>query len=178
MNEFISLLAGAAVAWPEAFRDDLYGCSTVRYAQVRQPGVLPMPRTCSCVIALTAMVVALSTARAAEPETLTLACQGTTTDAMQPDAKPQQITMGVVINFSVRTVAGFTYPGLEEFPIVIRDANEVHITFTGSNESGSSIVAGDINRVTGELWASSMMRDANTSNIVTSTTYSLKCRPA
>ena len=85
--------------------------------------------------------------------------------------------MGVVINFSVRTVAGFTYPGLEEFPVVIRDANEVLITFAGSNESGSSIVAGDLNRVTGELWASSMMRDANTSNIVTSTTYSLKCRP-
>jgi len=113
-------------------------CSTVRYAQVRQAGVPPMPRTCSCVIALTAMLVGLSTARAAEPATLTLACQGTTTDAMQPDAKPQQITMGVVINFSVRTVAGFTSPGLEEFPVVIRDANEVLITFAGSNESGSS----------------------------------------
>ena len=46
--------------------------------------------------------------------------------------------MGVVINFSVRTVAGFTSPGLEEFPVVIRDANEVLITFAGSNESGSS----------------------------------------
>ena len=76
--------------------------------------------------------------------------------------------MGIVVNFTARTVAGFTYPGLEEFPVVIRDANEVHITFTGSNESGSSIVAGDINRVTGELWASSTMRDANTSKIVTS----------
>jgi len=47
-------------------------------------------------------------------------------------------TIGVVINFSVRTVAVFTYPGLEEFPVVIRDANEVLITFAGSNESGSS----------------------------------------
>jgi len=117
-------------------------------------------------------------AQAAEPETLTLACQGTVTNNIKPDAKPEQITMGIVVNFTARTVAGFTYPGLEESPVVIRDANEVHITFTGSNESGSSIVAGDINRVTGELWASSMMRDANTSNIVTSTTYSLKCRPA
>ena len=42
---------------------------------------------------------------------------------------------------------------------MIRDANEVLITFAGSNESGSSIVAGDINRVTGELWANSTMRD-------------------
>lgn len=85
--------------------------------------------------------------------------------------------MGVVINFSVRTVASFTYPGLEEFPVVIRDANEVLITFAGSNESGSSIVAGDINRVTGELWANSTMRDAQTSKIVMSTSYSLQCRP-
>jgi hypothetical protein len=113
-------------------------------------------------------------AQAAEPETLTLTCAGTATDNIKPDAKPEQITMGVVVNFTARKVAGFIYPGLEEFPVVIRDANEVHITFAGSNESGSSIVAGDINRVTGELWASSMMRD--TSNIVTSTTYSLQCR--
>jgi hypothetical protein len=130
----------------------------------------------------TAAIVALCAvgsphmAQAAEPETLTLACQGTVTNNIKPDAKPEQITMGIVVNFTARTVAGFTYPGLEEFPVVIRAASEVLITFAGSNESGSSIVAGDINRVTGELWASSMMRDANTSNIVTSTTYSLKCR--
>ena len=127
-----------------------------------------------------AVVVALcaDVTQAAEPTgTLTLACQGTVTNNTKPDAKPEQITMGIVVNFTARTVAGFTYPGLEELPVVIRDADEVHITFTGSNESGSSIVAGDINRVTGELWASSMMRDANTSNIVMSTTYSLKCRP-
>jgi len=53
----------------------------------------------------------------------------------------------------------------------------VLITFAGSNESGSSIVAGDINRVTGELWANSTMRDAQTSKIVMSTSYSLQCRP-
>ena len=131
-----------------------------------------------------AFVVALCAAgsshvtQAAEPTgTLTLACQGTGTDNIKPDAKPEPISMGIVVNFTARTIAGFTYPGLEEFPVVIRAASEVLITFTGSSESGSSIVAGDINRVTGELWASSMMRDANTSNIVTSTTYSLKCRP-
>jgi len=117
-------------------------------------------------------------AQAAEPETLTLTCQGTVTDNIKPDAKPEQITMGVVVNFTARTVAGFTYPGLEEFPVVIhKTASEVLITFAGSNESGSSIIAGDINRVTGELWASSTMRDANTSKILTSTTYSLQCRP-
>ena len=60
-------------------------------------------------------------AQAAEPETLTLACQGTVTNNTS-DAKPEQITMGIVVNFTARTVAGFTYPGLEEFPIVIHDS--------------------------------------------------------
>ena len=126
-----------------------------------------------------AVVVALcaDVTQAAEPETLTLACQGTVTNNIKPDAKLEQITMGIVVNFTARTVAGFTYPGLEEFPVVIRGANEVHITFAGSNESGSSIVAGDINRVTGELWANSTMRDAQTSKIAMSTSYSLQCRP-
>ena len=131
----------------------------------------------------TAAIVALCAvgsphmAQAAEPETLTLACQGTVTNNIKPDAKPEQITMGIVVNFTAQTVAGFTYPGLEEFPVVIRAASEVLITFAGSNESGSSIVAGDINRVTGELWANSTMRDAQTSKIVMSTSYSLQCRP-
>jgi hypothetical protein len=75
------------------------------------------------------MLVGFSTAQAAD-ETLTLACQGTASPGVE-DAKPQQITMRIVINFGVRTVAGFTYPGLEEFPVVVRDANEVHITFAG-----------------------------------------------
>jgi hypothetical protein len=136
-----------------------------------------MLRTCWCVVALTATVTCdLVTSQAADT-TLTLACQGTAASGVE-DAKPQQITMRIVINFDVRTVAGFTYPGLEEFPVVVRDANEVHITFAGSNESGSSIVAGDINRVTGELWANSTVRDAQTRKIVMSTSYSLKCRPA
>jgi hypothetical protein len=138
--------------------------------------------TAALVLNALAVVVALCAAasphmaQAAEPETLMLACQGTVTDNIKPDAKPEQISLGIVVNFTARTVAGFTYPGLEEFPVVIRGANEVHITFAGSNESGSSIIAGDINRVTGELWASSTMGDANTSKIVTSTTYSLQCR--
>ena len=37
---------------------------------------------------------------------------------------------------------GLHLSGSRGFPVVIRDANEVLITFAGSNESGSSIVAG------------------------------------
>ena len=81
----------------------------------------------------TAAIVALCAvgsphmAQAAEPETQTLACQGTVTNNIKPDAKPEQITMGIVVNFTAQTVAGFTYPGLEEFPVVIRAASEVLI---------------------------------------------------
>jgi len=58
-----------------------------------------MLHICSCVIAVAAMVVGLSTAQAAEPETLTLACQGTVsrTDTTQTDAKPEPVSTGIVI---------------------------------------------------------------------------------
>ena len=63
-----------------------------------------MPRTCSRVIALSAMVVALSTAQAAEPETLTLACEGTVTDV--GDGKSGPIAVVIIVNFKTRTVQG------------------------------------------------------------------------
>jgi hypothetical protein len=55
----------------------------------------PMLRACSRVIAAIAMAAVLSTAQAAEPETLTLACQGTTTSGLE-DAKPEPISMGII----------------------------------------------------------------------------------
>jgi len=44
------------------------------------------------------------TAQAADT-TLTLACQGTTTVRME-DAKPEPISMGIIVNFTNRTVQG------------------------------------------------------------------------
>src|SRR5260370_31563404 len=76
-------------------------------------GLSLMLRTCSCAIALSAMLVALSTAQAAEPAMLTLACQGTTTDWTK-NAKPEPISMGVIINFTAETVHRFTpFPPLD-----------------------------------------------------------------
>ena len=66
-----------------------------------------MLRHCSCVIALAVMLVGLPTAQAADT-TLTLACQGTATDITQPvDGKPEPVSMGIIINFTNRTVQGF-----------------------------------------------------------------------
>ena len=64
-----------------------------------------MLQTCSRAIALTAMVAGLSmTAQAAEPATMTLACKGTVTDLRTPNAKPEPLSMGIIVNFTARTI--------------------------------------------------------------------------
>jgi hypothetical protein len=59
------------------------------------------------IIALTAMV-ASPTAQAAD-ETLTLACQGTVISSLE-NAKPEPVSMGIIVNFTNRTVQGFDAP--------------------------------------------------------------------
>ena len=69
--------------------------------------------TCSRVIALAVMLVGLSTAQAADT-TLTLACQGTTTATTAgTEDKPEPISMGIIVNFTKKTVHGFG----ELFPV-------------------------------------------------------------
>jgi len=58
-----------------------------------------MLRTCSRIIALTAMVAGLSMTAQAGDQTLTLACQGTTTAGTE-DAKPELVSMGIIVNFT------------------------------------------------------------------------------
>jgi hypothetical protein len=57
------------------------------------------------------MLVGLPTVQAADT-TLTLACQGTTSDGMSEGAKREPISMGIIVNFTTRTVQGFGAPGL------------------------------------------------------------------
>ena len=137
-------------------------------------GVSAMLRSCSHVIALTAMVAGLSmTAQAAEPETLTLACQGTRTIT----TKPEPISMGIIVNFTKNTVQGFGSPGLMD--VKIAGMNDVTVTFGGAQDNGSSIasIRGNIDRVTGDVDATSMTSDAKTGKIIISTSYTLKCSP-
>jgi hypothetical protein len=63
----------------------------------------------SRVIALTGagMVAGLSTT--VQAAALMLACEGTAT-LETTDAKPEPISMGIVVDFTARTVTGFTYP--------------------------------------------------------------------
>ena len=124
------------------------------------------------------LAVALSIAQAAEPTgTLTLACEGTTTNTVGPDAKPEPVSMGVVVNFTTRTVQGFG-TGLLDYPVEITAVNEETIAFGGASKPSNvvqhSIISGAVDLVTGELEATSSFWDTTGS---VSTSYSLKCKP-
>jgi hypothetical protein len=126
------------------------------------------------------LVAGLSTtAQALETGTLTLACQGTVVSGI-PDAKPEPFSMSLIISFNAGTVQGFGTPGLLDPPVKITGINEVTVAFGGSTRfigSDWSIV-GTIDRVTGAVEANQMLSDAKTGHTISSTAYSLKCRPA
>ena len=136
--------------------------------------------TCSRVIALAVMLVGLSTAQAADT-TLTLACQGTTTATTAgTEDKPEPISMGIIVNFTKKTVHGFGDPFLGEQPINITGITETAVYFGTSNklfQTSERSVIGTIDRVTGDLWADFTSTDAKTGKAITSQSYALKCRP-
>ena len=124
------------------------------------------------------LALALSIAQAAEATwTLTLACEGTTTNTLGPDGKPEPISMSVVVNFTTRTVQGFS-SGLLGYPIEITAENEGIIAFGGASKPNNvgqhSIISGAVDLVTGELGATSAVW--GTTGAV-STSYALKCKP-
>jgi hypothetical protein len=114
----------------------------------------------------------------AEPVDLTLACQGTMTDAAMTDAKPEPVSIGVVVNFTTRTVEGFHEPLLFNSPMKITAMNDVTVVFKGFFDRGLGVTrstSGAIDRVTGDVEGGSVL--SSRTNIVSSITYSLKCRP-
>ena len=118
-------------------------------------------------------MVAGPTAQAADT-TLTLACQGTTSDRIDTmkDAKPAKpekypISLGIIVNFTNRTVQGLLIPPSEE--VKINDITDLVIAFDSSPNQGS--IRGTIDRVTGALEATVYWNGSP------STDYSLKCRP-
>jgi hypothetical protein len=139
----------------------------VRCLGLDRLGFFPMFRDCSGVVALAVMVVGLPTAQAADT-TLTLACQGTVTETMVgEEKKPEPTSMGIILNFTSRTVKGFGTP------VKITAWDDSFVEFSEDNKSGAFI--GNIDRITGTLEASHFHR---TSGGITTTSYALKCRPA
>jgi hypothetical protein len=47
--------------------------------------------------------------------------------------------MGVILNFTARTVQGFGYPGLIDIPVKINAANDVTVAFGGSQQVLTSV---------------------------------------
>jgi hypothetical protein len=123
------------------------------------------------------MLVGLPTAQAADT-TLTLACEGTTTDKMK-DAKPAPISMGIIVNFTKNTVQGFGIPGVSDHPVKIRGMNDARIVFDGAHDDGTSAasITGSIDRVTGDVEATDILSNTKTGNVISSTSYALKCKP-
>ena len=119
------------------------------------------------------------TAQAADT-TLTLACQGTTTDKMKDakDAKPAPISMGIIVNFTKRTVQGFNDPSIVDYPVRITAWNDVTVDFGSEVLNSTWSTSGSIDRVTGDVEATLIVTDPKTSKTISSTVYAMKCRPA
>jgi hypothetical protein len=81
------------------------------------------------------------------------------------------------VNFTTRTVTGFTFPGAR-LPVTVTAWDDSAIMFGGSEKDGSWRIQGSIDRVTGDTSVTSTMQIVATGKITSSTDYSLKCRPA
>jgi hypothetical protein len=125
------------------------------------------------------MVTCLPITAQAADETLTLACQGTATDGTE-DAKPAPVSMGIIVNFTKKTVHGFGDPIFGEQLIKITGITETVVNFSGDDKVGntSRSAMGSIDRVTGDMWVSASSTVTTTGKTITSTSYTLKCRPA
>jgi len=119
----------------------------------------------------------LSTTAQAADKVLTLACQGTATTN---DANPEPIFGGIIVNFADHTVHGLGYPDLLGTPplnITYMNEANVHFGHYSGNQTTEISIIGGIDRVTGDMDATSMVTNAKTREVLTRTTYSLKCKP-
>src|SRR5262249_32301166 len=112
-----------------------------------------MLRACSRVIAMTAVVVALSTVQAAEHETLTLACEGTGTwkilEGTYQNPAQEPISQGIIVNLRIVQL------GTEPYPYPMMSGTETTIEFYERIDLGRTVrkTEGSIDRVTGALSA-------------------------
>jgi hypothetical protein len=90
------------------------------------------------------MLAGFTAAAKAQPVTIRLACEGTTTQPLIEDAKPEPISMGIIVNLTARTVQGFPF-----HPVKITAADDVTVAFGGSQQVLSSVlsISGSIDRV-------------------------------
>jgi len=103
-----------------------------------------------------------------------LSCQGTVKEDIKP--QPVSMSMGIIVDFSDRTVKGFGVSGLDT--VAITSVTETDVGFSTPIESNPSWTAtGSIDRMTGALEATTRMWDVSTHSILVVSRYSLKCKP-
>ena len=128
--------------------------------------------------------LSISTAQAAEPETLRLSCEGmvTVTDKvtvtdntkMEADAKPEPVVVNVIVDFTDRTVQGLFYlQSSLDYQVKITAMNKATVTFGGISDF--KVISGKIDRVTGDMSATSVSTEPE--GLILLKNYSLKCRP-
>jgi hypothetical protein len=112
----------------------------------------------------------------AEPSTLTLSCKGTTTS--YETKTPAPISLGLFVDFSKKTIKGFPFPS----EVQITQVTELHVLF--GKTTGTKVLNGAIDRVTGEVEGRSAMYKSLLStemlkpgNVEGGFTIALKCKP-
>jgi bifunctional non-homologous end joining protein LigD len=170
--------SGRCADWVKVKNPDAPAATRALELVNRGRGMTTLLRRSSCSVALLASL--LST-QASGDSTLTLACQGTTTWAVA-DAKPEPFRMSIMVDFTKGTVQGFGTPGSnlgDDFPLKITGMNDVTIAFGGQSRvlHVEWSINGTIDRVTGDVEATSTQTDAKTLQNVSSLIYTLKCRP-
>jgi hypothetical protein len=122
------------------------------------------------------LALGLSVAQAAEPTgTLTLLCQGERMSRSSSDTAPaqEQISMGIIVNFTDRTVKGFGRDW--SLPIPIHEVNETFVTFE-DHQAGlfEASIIGIIEFDTGDMEAV-MKLSGKTGKL--ENFYILQCKP-
>jgi hypothetical protein len=136
--------------------------------------LLAMPKVRATAAALL-VIAGLSVAvQAAEPATLTLACKGTVTiKASSPtEYEPDPVSMGLIVNFTTRTVQGTARwgPYLFDDQLQITEWNEMTVVFRGFSRFLGMDISGSMDRVTGDV---GMLATSKT----LAQDYSLRCTP-
>jgi hypothetical protein len=126
-------------------------------------------RTSSCLIALNAMVAAVSMTAQAADAVLTLSCDGTVTRLTDNDKTERIANWGLLVNLPEHTVSGFAHVAR------IDKISEVLVDFSGT--SGNWSVYGSIDRITGRVSATTASRDSKTGALIDERIWDLLCKP-
>ena len=131
--------------------------------------------------AILLVLTGLSTAQAAEPTgRLALACEGTATHKtdLKEQAKPEPVSMGLTINFTTNTVAGFerVFPSFSADRVKIIVVDKTTFGFSGTDGTGGAVF-GTADRATGDVEATMERWNDETNKLQWATGYLLKCRP-